>query len=218
MPMTSNPSAQSVDPTADCNAPRARRWVPIRRLHDGHRAKVLAHLLALDGDDRVWRFGQRISDERIQHYVDQIDFQHDHVFGTFDRKLELLTLGHLALDTAGRTGEFGVSVRARARGQGLGRQLFAHAVTHARNRGLQTLFIHLARDNAPMLAIVQHASAVIEFEGDDALAELSLRDDTLGSRLEEMLGYQAAAIDFRIKRHALRLEAPMPSNSSAPLT
>ncbi|MDP2004717.1 MAG: GNAT family N-acetyltransferase [Rubrivivax sp.] len=210
--MTHNPPATAADPKAGGSV---RRWVPIRRLHEGHRAKVLRHLLALDGDDRVWRFGQRISDERVARYVDQIDFEHDHVFGTFDRKLELLTLGHLALDRAGGTGEFGVSVLARARGRGLGTQLFEHAVTHARNRGLQTLFLHLARDNTPMLAIVQRASAVIDFEGSDAMAELTLRDDTLGSRLEELLGYQAAAIDFRIKRHALRLDALAPAHPPA---
>jgi GNAT superfamily N-acetyltransferase len=188
----------------------ARRWVPIRTLHAGHRDKVQAHLLALDDEDRALRFGHAISDERIRHYADQIDFERDRVFGTFNRRLELLTLAHLALDREHGVGEFGVSVLPRARGRGLGTRLFAHAITHARNRDVHTLFIHVARDNTPMMAIVQHAGAVIDFEGGNATAELPLQAHTLGTQIEELLCGEAADVDFRYKRHALKLDALKP--------
>lgn len=184
-----------------------KRWVPIRTLHAGHRPKVLAHLQALNDEDRALRFGHAVSDERMAHYVDQIDFDRDRVFGTFNRRLDLLTLAHLALDREHGVAEFGVSVLPRARGRGLGTRLFAHAVTHARNRGVHTLFIHVARDNTPMMAIVQHAGALIDFEGGDATAELPLPGLTLGTQIEELLCQQAAAVDFRYKRHALKLAA-----------
>ncbi len=210
-PMPAHPRTLLAAPPAPGAAGScARRWVPIRRLHDGHRPRVLSHLLALDDDDRVRRFGLRASDELIAHYVDQLDFRRDHVFGTFDRRLELLTLGHLALDPEGRSAEFAVSILSRARGRGLGTQLFTHAVTHARNRGVQTLFLHLARDNTPMMAIVQHAGALIDFDGADATAELALQAHTLGTQIEELIARQAAGVDFRFKRHALRLDALKP--------
>ncbi len=205
------PPTPPTEVTGGGAAARPRRWVPIRTLHAGHRDKVRAHLLALSDEDRARRFGHAISDERIGHYADQIDFERDGVFGTFDRRLELLTLAHLALDREHGVGEFGVSVLPRARGRGLGTQLFAHAVTHARNRGVHTLFIHVARDNTPMMAIVQHAGAVIDFDGGDATAELPLQQHTLGTQIEELLCSQAAALDFRYKRHALKLDALRPA-------
>jgi GNAT superfamily N-acetyltransferase len=185
---------------------RLRLWVPIRTLAERHRAQVRHHLLALDGHDRQRRFGHSLSDERLLAYADQLDFERDQVFGTFDRRLQLVALGHLALDTG--EGELGLSVLARSRGRGLGRRLFEHAVTHARNRGVHTLHIHLARDNAAMLAIVQRAGAQLAFDGHDALATLALAGETLGSQLDELLGERAAALDFRLKVRTLRVPAP----------
>ncbi len=194
-------------------ASQLRNWVPVRTLGAGHRADVAAHLLALDDTDRMRRFGYLASDERIRHYAEQMNFERDEVFGTFDRSLTLVALGHLALDAHGGSGEFGVSVHPRARGRRLGSQLFAHAVTHARNRQVHTLYIHLARDNAAMLAIVQRAGAALSFEGSDAVAELALPADTLGSQLHELLDHQAAEFDYRLKMQALRVDLLLPPRS-----
>ena len=191
-------------------AAQLRTWVPVRTLDAGHREQVAAHLLALDDNDRRRRFGYLASDERIRHYVAQMNFERDEVFGTFDRSLTLVALGHLALDASGGSGEFGVSVHPRARGRRLGSQFFAHAVTHARNRQVNTLYIHLARDNAAMLAIVQRAGAALSFEGSDAVAELALPADTLGSQLHELLDHQAAEFDYRLKMQALRVDLLLP--------
>lgn len=194
-------------------AAQLRSWVPVRTLGAHHREQVATHLLALDDTDRLRRFGHLASNERIRHYVEQMDFQRDKLFGTFDRSLTLVALGHLALDAGGGTGEFGVSVHPRARGRRLGSQLFDHAVTQARNRQVHTLYIHLARDNAAMLAIVQRAGAAVSFEGSDALAELALAADTLGSQLHELLGHQAAEFDYRLKMQALRVDTLLPPGS-----
>lgn len=191
-----------------------RHWVPIRTLSARHRAAVRVHLLGLDADDRQRRFGHSVSDERLLAYAAQLDFEHDQIFGTFDRRLRLVALGHLALSTSTDTGtatghgELGLSVLASARGRGLGTRLFKHAVMHARNRGVHTLHIHLARDNAPMLAIVQHAGARIALDGAEALAVLPLAGETLGSQIGELLGERAAALDFRLKVQTLRVPTP----------
>ena len=80
--------------------------------------------------------------------MDLLDFDQDEVFGIFNRRLELIALAHLAHAEphAGRPeaapmSEFGVSVIQNARGRGFGARLFEHAMLHARNRGVQTLFI-----------------------------------------------------------------------------
>ncbi|MDQ2780756.1 MAG: GNAT family N-acetyltransferase [Pseudomonadota bacterium] len=184
--------------------PARRSWVPIRGLSARHRQRLLAHLLALSGDDRLLRFGYTASNERIAAYVEQIDFEHDQVFGVFDRGLHLIAQAHLAFDSAAEpasaAAEFGTSVLPRARGQGIGSLLFDHAVLLARNRGVRELRIHLLRQNQAMLAIVRRAGAAIDFDGGDATAKVLLPADTLGSRIGEMIGHRAAELDYRWKR------------------
>ena len=213
--MSLHPSAPPTGPARGwaAQAAQLRSWVPVRTLGPRHRARVTTHLLALGDTDRMRRFGYLASDERIRHYTEQMNFERDEVFGTFDRSLTLVALGHLALDVGGGTGEFGVSVQPRARGRRLGSQLFAHAVTRARNRQVHTLYIHLARDNAAMLAIVQRAGAAVSFEGGDAMAQLALSADTLGSQLHALLGHQAAEFDYRLKMQALRVDTLLPPRS-----
>jgi GNAT superfamily N-acetyltransferase len=213
--MSMNTPATPTKPTRGWAVQAAQRgsWVPVRTLSARHREQVVAHLMALDDTDRRRRFGHRASDDSINHYVEQMNFERDEVFGTFDRSLTLVALGHLALDPGGGTGEFGVSVHPRARGRRLGSQLFAHAVTHARNRQVHTLYIHLARENAAMLAIVQRAGAAVSFEGSDAIAQLALPADTLGSQLHELLDHQAAEFDYRLKMQALRVDTLLPPRS-----
>lgn len=189
-------------------------WVPIRNLSPHHTPRVGDHLLALNEGDRLLRFGFLATDEQIRSYVDQIDFERDLVFGIFDRCLKLLAMAHLAFEPAGdrpaTVVEFGVSVSERARGRGYGARLFDHAVTHARNRGAKTMMIHIARDNSAMLGIVRRAGAEVEFDGSEAVARLLLPQDTLGSQIEELVGHQAADLDYRIKMQVLRLDRLRP--------
>src|SRR6266702_3333280 len=49
--------------------------------------------------------------------------------------------------------EFGVSVLKKARGRGYGSRLFDRAVMHARNEGVELLFIHALSENTAMLKI-----------------------------------------------------------------
>ena len=218
--MNLNTDPNTISPPATPAAPafsaaralqRLRHWVPVRTLGQRHRPQVRAHLLALDAGDRQRRFGHTVSDERVKAYAEQLDFDRDQIFGTFDRRLRLIALGHLALGTDTLTGdatghaELGLSVLTSTRGRGLGTRLFEHAVVQARNRCVHTLHIHLARDNTAMLAIVQRAGARIDLDGSEALAVLSLSGETLSSQIGEMLGERAAALDFRLKVQTLRV-------------
>ena len=143
-----------------------------------------------------------------------MDFDADEIFGVFDRRLNLVALVHLAFGAAGEladgTAEFGISVLPRMRGKGAGSLLFEHAVTLARNRGVHTMLIHLARDNGAMLAIVRNAGASLSFEGTDALATMPLPANTLGSQIQELLSHQTAELDYRLKMQVLRLDALRP--------
>ena len=186
-------------------------WLPVRTLAEHHRGRVLDHLLTLNDQDRHLRFGHVASDEQIGRYVTQLDFGRDEIFGVFDDRLTLVAMAHLAFDGDGGLAEFGVSVFPHLRGRGIGARLFSHAVTHARNHGAHSMAIHIARENTAMLSIVRRAGAHISFDGPDAVAQLGLPADTLGSQIEAIVERKAADIDYRIKLQVLRLDKLWPN-------
>ncbi|MEJ7931014.1 GNAT family N-acetyltransferase [Ramlibacter sp. AN1015] len=179
--------------------------VPIRSLGPGHRERIAGHLLSLDAHDRYLRFGYMATDEQVRRYADQLDFERDEIFGIYNRRLELLAVAHLAFASDARfagCAEFGVSVLARARGRGFGARLFDRAVMHARNEGVDMLFIHALSENAAMLKIARKAGAILERDGSETEAHLRLPPATLDSRLNEMVDEQLARGDYRLKRQA----------------
>jgi len=177
--------------------------VPIRSLGPGHRGRIATHLLALDPDDRFLRFGYAASDEHIRRYVEDLDFEQDDIFGIYNRKLELIAMAHLAYSRdpqASRCAEFGVSVLGKARGRGYGTRLFERAVIHARNEGVDLLFVHALSENAAMLSIARKAGATLERFGSETEAHLRLPPATLDSRVSELVDEQLARTDYRLKQ------------------
>ncbi len=212
-----NPQTEQLEaalPTDKAMNAKHWRWLPVRTLSERHRQRVLAHLLALDEQDRHLRFGHVASDEQLGHYVAQLNFERDQIFGVFDDQLVLVAMAHLAFDgdpDHPGMAEFGVSVHPRLRGQGIGGRLFHHAVTHARNRGAKSMAIHIARENTSMLSIVRRAGAQISFDGAEAVAHLGLPSDTLGTQIGALVESQAADLDYRIKLQVLRLDRLWPN-------
>ncbi len=187
-----------------------RSWVPVRSLGPRHRTRIAAHLTALDERSRYLRFGYIATDSQIGRYADTLDFEHDEVFGIFNRRLELIALAHLAhLDADPARGreaasEFGVSVLPKSRRRGFGRRLFEHAMLHARNRHVQTMFIHALSENTAMLKLARSAGATIERDGSESEAWLKLPPDSFASHLDQLLVDGAAELDYRMKQQARR--------------
>ena len=179
--------------------------VPIRSLGPSHRERIAAHLVALDEHDRYLRFGYSATDEQIQRYAESLDFDRDDIFGIYNRKLELIAMAHLAFSRDPghlACAEFGVSVLKKARGRGYGARLFERAVMHARNEGVELLFIHALSENTAMLRIARNAGAALERAGAETDAYLRLPPATLDSRMSEMLEEQLAQTDYRLKVQA----------------
>ena len=197
------------DAVANAAAPQKAAhptWFPIRSLSPRHRDLILGHLTGLPEHDRYLRFGYTATDEQIGRYVDSLNFERDEVFGVFNRRLTLIALAHLAYPNAEapslKAAEFGGSVAAHARGRGYGAGLFEHAMLHARNRGLDTLFIHALSENMAMLRIARKAGATVERAGSESDAYLKLPHETLASKVEQWVGEGAAVIDYRLKQQA----------------
>jgi GNAT superfamily N-acetyltransferase len=181
--------------------------VPIRSLGPGHRDRIAAHLKALDEQDRYLRFGYPARDEQIDRYVQGIDFDRDDVFGIYNRKLELIAMAHLAYSADPQLtscAEFGVSVLKKARGRGYGARLFERAVMHARNEGVDMLFIHALSENHAMLHIAKSAGATFERAGGETDAYLRLPPATFDTRMAELVEEQVAQTDYRLKQQAMR--------------
>jgi RimJ/RimL family protein N-acetyltransferase len=184
--------------------------VPIRSLGPGHRERIAVHLKALDADDRYLRFGYSATDEQIQRYVESLDFERDDIFGIYNRKLELIAMAHLAYSADPKMttcAEFGVSVLKKARGRGFGQRLFDRAVIHARNEGVEMLFIHALSENHAMLRIAMKAGAKLERAGSETEAYLRLPPATFDTRMAELLEEQVAQTDYTLKQQAKRFWA-----------
>lgn len=179
--------------------------VPIRSLGPGHRERIAVHLLALGEHDRYLRFGYAASDEQIQRYAQSLDFDRDEIFGIYNRRLELISMAHLAFSTDPQSqscAEFGVSVLQKARGRGYGSRLFERAVINARNEGVELMFIHALSENTAMLKIARNAGARLERVGSETDAYLRLPPATMDSRMSEIVDEQFAMTDYRLKVQA----------------
>ncbi|MEO5658206.1 MAG: GNAT family N-acetyltransferase [Polaromonas sp.] len=184
---------------------KASVMVPIRSIGPSHRARIAAHLLALNPQDRYLRFGYCANDEQIQRYVDGLNFERDEIFGIYNRRLELIAMAHLAFSvdpSLKGCAEFGGSVLAHARGRGYGARLFDRAVMHSRNEGVEMMFVHALSVNTVMLTIARRAGATVERDGSETEAYLKLQPADLDSRVTEMFNEQIAQTDYRLKLQA----------------
>ena len=181
--------------------------IPIAPLTQEHTPNILKHLLALSEHDRYLRFGYTATDEHIHHYVSNLNFQRDEIYGIFNRHLDIVAMAHLALmKEPGRefSSEFGVSVMSSARGRGYGGRLFERAVIHARNDKVYQMYIHALSENAPMIRIARKAGATIERDGSETEAFLRLPKRDFDSRVTELVADQFAKTNYSIKEDAKR--------------
>jgi GNAT superfamily N-acetyltransferase len=181
--------------------------VPICSLGPQHRERIAQHLLALGTQDRYMRFGYMATDEQIRRYVGGLDFERDEIFGIFNRYLKLVAMAHLAYSRDSQTtscAEFGVSVQHASRGRGYGARLFEHASMHARNAGVEMLFIHALSENAPMINIARKHGARVERDGSETEAYLLLPPANFDSQLTELVSEQFAQTNYAIKKQVKR--------------
>lgn len=198
-------SDNTTTPDPERATSQAAAVVPIRSMGRGQADRILAHLLALEPHDRYLRFGYAANDEQIERYVDRLNFDRDELFGIFNRRLELIAMAHLAFSVdpkCASCAEFGVSVSKSARGRGYGRRLFERAVMHARNEGVDLLFIHALSENTAMLRIARSAGALIERDGPESEAHLRLPPADFDSRVSELIDEHLALTNYQLKVQA----------------
>jgi GNAT superfamily N-acetyltransferase len=162
-------------------------------------------LLALDAQDRYLRFGYVASDAQISKYVAALDFDSDAVYGIYNRRLQLVAVAHVAFAKGygyAMCAEFGVSVLPEGRRRGFGARLFQRAAMHATNEGVRMMFIHALSENTSMLKIAKKAGAVVEHDGPETEAYLSLPTSSLDSRITELIEDRVGQTDYALKVQA----------------
>ena len=99
----------------------------VRKLLDYEYSKYREHLKKLDESSRHLRFGYMIKDESIDQLCDDIERDHEHhiLFGIENRDLELVAVGHIALDDKM---ELAFSVLKEYQGQGMGSDLMKRCI------------------------------------------------------------------------------------------
>lgn len=186
-----------------------RPRVLVKALHPRDRRRMLRHFLDLAPADRLLRFGTALPDQQVEHYVHHIDFARDVVFGVYNRRFRLVSVGHLAfaprdvskdaVTDKARVAEFGVSVSASARGIGVGSKMFERAAIHCRNNDVDTLTMHCLSSNKTMMHIAKKAGMEIHREYGEADAYLKLLPADPASVMQEALDEQFATLDYTLK-------------------
>ena len=167
----------------------------IRQLTDPDRRHLRPHFKVLDATDRRLRFGAAIDDAAIDRYVDLIDFDTDAVLSVADASGRLIAVAHVA--PGGEGAELGLSVHPVERGAGLGGALFAQAVAWARNRYLESVFMHCLRENQAILHLARRNGMSISMDGSDSHAVLLLSGPTFETLINEQATHWQAAVDDR---------------------
>jgi len=167
------------------------------RLETADRPALRAHLLELGAEDRYLRFGHSVTDIRIEQYVDHIDFAHDAVFGVNTETRHFDGIVHLALD--GMHAELGVSVLPPYRGRGIGTALVSRAAIHARNRGIELLFMQCLSHNCAIMRIAANLGMQVVTAGPESEGSMQLPSASPLSILRELVTDRMALCDAALR-------------------
>lgn len=147
-------------------------------LSDENRDELTAHLLALDEEDRYFRFFSRLSDSLIVSFVQHLKMKGIYGYYVFGK----LAAVSFVMPESDDSAEFAVSVDKRWRGHGFAKVLLKHSVATAEASNLDRLVIHHLRENQAMAAVSRSLPATSTRGGsevDVSIDVATLRDQEL---------------------------------------
>ncbi|HTS91114.1 MAG TPA: GNAT family N-acetyltransferase [Stellaceae bacterium] len=162
-------------PPANDEAPRRFSRPIYRKLWPGEGDLLRGHLTRLDREERTFRFGYAVSDERIADYCASTDW-----LGTVVLAAEIdgtmRAAGELKVIEGSRpsAAELALSVERRFDGHGIGSEIFQRLLVIARNRGIRRIVILCLAENDRMRRIASKAMPALRFLGDQVEGEIAL--------------------------------------------
>lgn len=183
-----------------------------RELQPDERPKLLAHLLALGGEDRRLRFAHALSDQGVGQYVEGIDLSRDVVFVVTDADLAIIGAAHLARD--GEDAHLGISVLSQHRGRGIGAALLERCAARARNWNVRVMFINCLVENAAMIHLARKLDLKVAVSGPEAEAFVRLPRADLTSLAAEVVVEHIGLFDLALKSGWLALRGGPAASST----
>jgi RimJ/RimL family protein N-acetyltransferase len=170
-------------------------------------APLLAeHLIRLSPDDRRLRFGGLLMpDDLIRRYVEGMDWPRAWQVGRFDagalRGVVQLSVPRSDTDADAPwmkrgTAEFGISVEAPWRRQGIAWQLIHEAIAVARNRDVRDLYMVCCPENEPMRRLARKVGLRLTYASGEVMGHAELPPPD-GETAEAERALEAAARNAR---------------------
>jgi len=146
-----------------------------RRIAAVEQNKVYDHLLRLDKEDRLLRFGNPATDQRIRAYCDALDWQYGLVIGyVVDGEIraigEFKPFDKIWFDAA----EIALSVERPWQDRGIGGELLRKLIIIARNRMIRSVYLLCLPQNTKLLRLVRKIDAELIVHMDQIEAQLKL--------------------------------------------
>jgi RimJ/RimL family protein N-acetyltransferase len=147
----------------------------IRRLWAIERGKLRDHLLRLDPEDRLLRFGGYVSHAQIEGYYDGLDWDRAVIIGYLVDG-EIRGVGELKpmLEARFRAAEAALSVERAHQNQGIGTELLRRLTVIARNRSIRSLHMLCLPENGKVLRIARKLGANLTFDQGEVEGRLAL--------------------------------------------
>lgn len=164
-----------------------------RRIAAVERDKVYDHLLRLDKEDRLLRFGNPATDQRLRAYCDALDWQHGliigYVVGGQLRAIgEFKPFGKIWFDAA----EIALSAERPWQDRGIGGELLRKLIIIARNRMIRSVYLLCLPRNAKLVRLVRKIDAELIVHTDQIEAQLKLAWPDQMTAISELLDEASA--------------------------
>lgn len=159
------------------------------------------HLLRLDRDDRYLRFGGHCDDTIVARHVDGLDRFRTVAVALFEDGEVRGAAELIRLDPPAATrGELAVTVEKAWQDSGVGTELLRRALTIARNRGLQSLFMICLSENSRMRHLADKFRGRLIELGGEVEATLDLLAPDGLSLLQEAMDMGHAALGSALEQ------------------
>jgi len=159
------------------------------------------HLLRLEPEDRFRRFQGHVDDQRIVAYVEGLDRFHAMVIcwiedGRVRGAAEMARFSLPSLTTA----ELAITVERDLQDQGVGTELLRRALTVARNRGIEQIYMLCLASNGRMRHLAdKFAGKLVDLDG-EIEATMALKAPDGFSLLQEAVDQSEAAMAAALAR------------------
>ena len=158
----------------------------IFRLPESEFHRYKTHLLSLDDESKLMRFGYQIKTETILELSKKWakNPEKNIIFAIENDDLELVGVGHICLEDP--EPELAFSVLKEYQQQGMGSELMARCVEWCRNRNLQTGTMVCLSTNTAIKKLASRHGILVR-DGSETLASIKMPEPDLSSIVHELV-------------------------------